>query len=79
MPHTETYYVSVTDNKVKPITDNISSYFQPIYDKKNYGKAKYCIEVFATSNHKNNAKKVRDMIDKEGLSDNIFSIKIDMK
>ena len=78
MPHTESYYVSVKDNKVRPMKGNISSYFRPIYDKKNYGKAKYCVEVFATNNHETHAKKVRDMIDKEGLSDKIFNIKIEM-
>jgi hypothetical protein len=78
MPHTETYYVSTEDNEVRETTNNISSYFLPIYDKKNYGKAKYCIEVFGY-NHKETATKIRDIIDKEGMSDKLFKIRVETK
>jgi len=79
MPHTESYFVSVKDNEVKPMTDNFSSYWQPIYGGKNYGKAKYCIQVFSTSNHIEIAKQIRDIIDEKGMSDKLFTIRLETK
>ena len=79
MAHTETFYVSVKDNKVRPITNNIPSYWRPIYDGKNYGKAKYCVEVFSTNNHKEIAEQIRNVIDEKGLSDKLFTIKVETK
>ena len=79
MPHTETFYVSTKDNRVRPITGgNTTSYFNPHWKSKNYGKAKYCIEVFGY-NHKKVAEKIRDIIDEKGLSDNLFNIKIETR
>ena len=79
MPYSETYYVSVKDNQVKPITDNVSSYWDDDYDGKNYGKAKYCIEVFSDSDHIEIAKQIRDIIDEKGMSDKLFTIKVETK
>lgn len=78
MSHTQTFYVSSKNNQVRPTTGNSSSYFNPVYGKKNYGKAKYCIEVFG-HNHKETAKKIRDIIDEKGLSDTLFHIKVETK
>lgn len=79
MPHTETFYVSTKDNRVRPITDgNTSQYFNPDWKSKNLGKAKYCIEVFGY-NHKKVAKQIRDVIDKEGLSDKLFRVRVETR
>jgi len=78
MPTTETFYVSKEDNKVRKVTDNVSSYFRPLYGGKNYGKAKYCIEVFGY-NHLKVAEGVRDMVDKAGLTDRLFTIRVETR
>ena len=78
MPYTETFYVSTKDNKVRPITKNINSYFNPDTKDENLGKAKYCIEVFGY-NHKEVAKQIRDVIDAKQLSDKLFTIRVETK
>jgi len=42
------------------------------------GKAKYIIEVFGY-NHLETAKKVRDMVDKAEMSDELFTIRVETK
>lgn len=78
MPTTETFYVSKKDNKVKRTTNNVSSYFRPLYGGKNYGKAKYCIEVFGY-NHSKVAEGVRDMVDRSGFTDSLFTIRVETR
>lgn len=70
--------MSKEDNKVRKVTDNVSSYFRPLYGGKNYGKAKYCIEVFGYNNLKV-AEGVRDMVDKAGLTDHLFTIRVETR
>lgn len=76
MSTTSTFYVSTKDNKVRPTQSNSREYFRP--DGNHYGKAKYIIEVFGYD-HKQTAKKFRDVLDKSGLSHTITSIRIDEK
>lgn len=79
MPHTETFYVSTSDNKIRPINGNPSDYFNPsLNNPKKYGKAKYCIEVFGY-NHKKTAEMVRDIIDEKGLSDKLFRVRVETR
>ena len=42
------------------------------------GKAKYIIEVFGY-NHLETAKKVRDMVDKTEMSNELFSIRVETR
>lgn len=78
MPHTENFYVSAKDNSVRLTNGNPAEYFNPNWRSKNLGKAKYIIEVFGY-NHKEVAKKIRNIIDKEGLSDKLFHIKVETR
>lgn len=79
MPHTETFYVSTSDNKIRPINGNIASYFNPNCKGENLGKAKYIIEVFSYNHHKETAKKIRNIIDENGLSDKLFHVTVATK
>lgn len=74
MADTSTFYVSSKDNKIRETTEPSREYFIPGGSKE--GKAKYIIEVFGY-NHEAVAKKVRDMLDSSGMSDNIYKIKIE--
>jgi hypothetical protein len=78
MPHTETFYVSTKDNKVRPANGNPAEYFNPDWKSKKLGKAKYCIEVFGYG-HKKVAKQIRDVIDKESLSDKLFHVRVETR
>lgn len=78
MPHSERFYVSTKTNKVKRMEDNPASYFNPDCKSKNYGKAKYCIEVFGY-NHEKVAEQIRDIIDQNGLSEKLFHIKVETR
>ncbi len=78
MPHTETYYVSTKSNKVKPIDGNPTSYFDPNWESKNLGKAKYIIEVFGYD-HQKVAEEIRDVIDEKRLSDKLFRIRVETR
>lgn len=78
MPHTETFYVSMNDNQVRAIKGNTAEYFNPGTKSKNFGKAKYCIEVFGY-NHKKVAEHIRDIIDEKDLSGKLFHIRIETK
>lgn len=78
MANTETFYVSTVNNKVKPVTDNPQSYFDRSWESKNYGKAKYCIEVFG-SNHQKVAETIRDIIEEKGLSKKLFHIMVETR
>ena len=75
MPHTETFYVSTSDNSVRKSTDNRYSYFQG----ENKGKAKYLIKVFKLAGHKEFAERIRDIIDKDNLDNSISFITIECK
>lgn len=79
MPHTETFFVSTKTNKVKPLNANSASYFNPDLKSENYGKAKYCIEVFSFNNHEKIAEQVRNIIDEKGLSYKLFRIKVETR
>ena len=73
MPTTDYFYVSSKDNSVRKTTEPTREYFIP--EGKKLGKAKYIIEVFGY-NHLETAKKVRDMVDKAEMSDELFTIKV---
>lgn len=73
MPHTEYFYVSSKDNKVRPTTEPSREFFIP--NGKKEGQAKYFIEVFGY-NHMDTAKKVRDMVDKSNMSNELFTIRV---
>jgi len=76
MPTTDYFYVSSKDNSVSKTTEPTREYFIP--NGKKEGKAKYIIEVFGY-NHLETAKKVRDMVDKSEMSDNLFTIKVETR
>ena len=76
MPTTETYYVSTKDNKVRRTTEPSREYF--IYGGKKEGKAKYIIEVFGYNQEKV-ANEVRDMVDKGGMQDRLFTIRVETR
>jgi hypothetical protein len=78
MPHTETFFVSTKSNKVKPVNENPTSYFNPDSKSKNLGKAKYIIEVFGY-NHQKVAEEIRDVIDEKRLSDKLFRIRVETR
>ena len=74
MPHTEYFFVSVKDNKVRKTTEPTREYFIP--NGKKVGEAKYIIEVFGYR-HEETAKEVRDMVDKGGMDKKLFTIKVE--
>ena len=76
MPTTDTFYVSSKDNSVRKTTEPTREYFIP--NGKKEGMAKYIIEVFGY-NHIETAKKVRDMVDKSEMSEQLFTIRVDMR
>ena len=76
MATTDYFYVSSKDNSVRKTTEPTIEYFIP--DGKKLGQAKYIIEVFG-DNHLETAKKVRDMVDKAEMSDNLFRIRVETK
>ena len=76
MPHTENFYVSSKDNRVRPTTEPSREYFLP--DGKKRGQAKYIIEVFGY-NHQETANKVRDMVDSSGMDSHLFKIKVETR
>ncbi len=76
MANTDTFYVSSKDNKVRRTTEPSREYF--IRGGSKEGKAKYIIEVFGY-NHEETAKKIRDMVDKAGMQDELFHIKVETK
>jgi len=76
MPTTDYFYVSSKDNSVRRTTEPTREYFIP--NGKKEGDAKYIIEVFGY-NHHETAKKVRDMVDKAGMSDELFTIKVETR
>lgn len=76
MANTDTFYVSTKDNKVRRTTEPSREYFIKGGTKK--GKAKYIIEVFGYD-HESTAKKIRDMVDKAGMQDELFHIKVETK
>jgi hypothetical protein len=76
MPTTDTFYVRTKDNKVKKPKAPSREYF--VAGSKYEGQAKYFIEVFGY-NHEETAKKVRDMVDKAGMQEELFHIKVETK
>lgn len=76
MPTTDHFYVSTKDNKVRKTTEPSREYFLP--DGKKYGQAKYIIEVFGYD-HQSVAEKVRDMVDKGGMANDLFTIKVNTR
>jgi hypothetical protein len=76
MPTTDTFYVSSKDNRVRRTTEPGREYF--IRGGKKEGQAKYLIEVFGTNNHEV-AKEVRDMVDKGGMGNKLFSIRVETR
>ena len=76
MATTETYYVSSKDNKVRRTTEPSREYFA--YQGKKEGQAKYLIEVFGYGQEAT-AKMVRDMVDKAGMQEELFHIKVETK
>jgi hypothetical protein len=76
MPTTDTFYVSSKDNKVRRVTEPSREYFIP--GGKKEGKAKYIIEVFGY-NHEKVANEVRDMVDKGGMTDKLFEIRVETR
>jgi len=76
MANTDTFYVSSKDNKVRRTTESSREYFIP--GGKKEGKAKYLIEVFGY-NHEKVANEVRDMVDKGGMTDKLFSIRVETR
>jgi len=76
MAHTEIFYVSSKDNRVRPTTEPSREYF--LLDGKKRGQAKYIIEVFGY-NHKETANKVRDMVDSSGMDSQLFKIKVETR
>jgi hypothetical protein len=74
MPIIEYFYVSSKDNSVRKTTEPKREYFIPNGKKEGY--AKYIIEVFGHHNHHETAKKVRDMVDKAGMSNELFTIQV---
>ena len=77
MATTEYFYVSTNDNKVRNTTEPTREYFLP--NGKKQGKAKYIIEVFGNNNHIQTAMKVRDMVDKSEMSNELFVIRVETK
>ena len=73
MPTTDHFYVSTKDNKVRRTTEPSREYF--VTGGKKSGQAKYIIEVFGY-NHQSVAEKVRDMVDKGGMANDLFTIKV---
>jgi hypothetical protein len=73
MPTTDTFYVSLKDNKVRRTKGPSQDYFD--LGAKHEGKAKYLIQVFGDNNEKV-AHEVRDMIDKAGMQDKLFTIRV---
>ncbi len=76
MPTTDHFYVSTKDNKVRKTTEPSREYF--VTGGKKSGQAKYIIEVFGY-NHQSVAEKVRDMVDKGGMANDLFTIKVNTK
>ncbi len=76
MPTTDTFYVSSNDNKVRKTTESGREYF--ISGGKKEGQAKYLIEVFGY-NHEEVAKEVRDMVDKGGMDQKLFRIRVETR
>jgi len=76
MPTTDYFYVSSKDNSVNKTTEPTREYFIP--NGKKVGEAKYLIEVFG-DNHYETAKKVKDMVDKAEMSDNLFTIRVETR
>jgi len=76
MPTTDHFYVSTKDNKVRRTTEPSREYF--VTGGKKSGQAKYIIEVFGY-NHQSVAEKVRDMVDKGGMTNDLFTIKVNTK
>ena len=76
MPTTDHFYVSTKDNKVRRTTEPSREYF--VTGGKKSGQAKYIIEVFGY-NHQSVAEKVRDMVDKGGMANDLFTIKVNTK
>ena len=74
MATTEHFYVSTEDNSVKETMGPTSEYFRG----KKVGQAKYIIEVFG-DNHLKTAERVRDMVDKSEMSDNLFRIRVETR
>jgi hypothetical protein len=73
MANTDTFYVSTKDNKVRRTTEPSREYFVRGGTKE--GKAKYLIEVFGY-NHEKVANEVRDMVDKSGMTNKLFTIRV---
>lgn len=73
MSNTDYFYVSAKDNKVRKTTEPSREYF--VQGGKKYGQAKYIIEVFGYD-HQKVAEKVRDMVDKGGMSEKLFTIQV---
>ncbi len=76
MATTERFYVSTKDNRIRNVVDNPRQYFME--GGKHEGKAKYIIEVFG-DNHKHTAMKVRDMVDNSGMTNELFTIKVETR
>ena len=76
MPTTDTFYVRTKDNKVKKPKAHSREYF--VAGSKYEGQAKYFIEVFGY-NHEKVANEVRDMVDKAGMQDKLFHIRVETK
>jgi hypothetical protein len=76
MPTTDTFYVSSKDNRVRRTTEPGREYF--IRGGKKEGQAKYLIEVFGY-NHEEVAKEVRDMVDKGGMGNKLFRIRVETR
>jgi activator of 2-hydroxyglutaryl-CoA dehydratase len=76
MPVTEIFYVSTKDNKVRKTTETGREYF--VSGGKKEGQAKYLIEVFGYG-HEKLANEVRDMVDKGGMDQKLFRIRVETR
>ena len=76
MATTETFYVSSRDNKVRRNTKFFREYFEK--GGKKLGQAKYFIEVFGYE-HEKTAKKVKEMVQKAGMDNSLFLIKVETR
>lgn len=72
MACTERFFVSSKDNKVRRTTFPERHYFNGTKE------CKYIIEVFGYG-HSKVAKQVRDMVDASGMTNKIFTIKVETR
>ena len=76
MASSSEFYVSTSDNRVRPTTEPSREYFME--DGLKAGKAKYIIEVFGYS-HQQTANELRDILHSSGFDKKIFNITVEMR